>query len=380
LPDPDSDTEDSPSQASTSKEEAEEAKGRAAEAGSREESASETEHSSTAGDLSEDRVDTQDSQSSYSDSEERNEEIETENLPPTKKIKANYSQSNGRSVGGKLTLGDKYLHFKPHSLDELLSGDEVEIPYSEVVNVGTKGRFSGGLKDTLFGGGLRNRLKIETQDGDEFLFVVSNLGDIVDDVESRVQEIKTAERAADTDRIESSNTREGGSTDQDVDRQSEDESNHANEGQPTEQNTDRDNVEPGSKEWSPNFPILSVFVSIMVLRLATVFANSSSNPVGVLITFVLGILIIPRVRKQVDNSVQSLTGWSLKNRLIQAVIGLIYLMLAIASIMLLIVQPLGQPGMPGGIGSLFVGVLTVILAFIGAVIIVYTIRFVRKWN
>jgi hypothetical protein len=219
TPDPDSTTQDNPSQDSIPEEETEESEKHEVEADEREESAGETENLSTTGEIGEDRVDTQDSQSGHSNSEEPTEEATTETSPSNKQIEAKYLQTEGRSVVGKLTIEDRCLHFQPNSPDELSSDDELEIPYSKMMDVGIKNRFSGGIKNTLFGGGLRKRLKIETEDGDDFLFVVSNLNDTVADVENRIQEIKTTERTVDSDRIESGDTREGHSSGADMDSQ-----------------------------------------------------------------------------------------------------------------------------------------------------------------
>ena len=214
--DPDSSTQDNPSQASTSEAQSKESEGQDAKSEAQEASAGETENSSTTGGITEDRVDTQDSQSSYSDSEERDEEIEIKNPPRDKQIEATYSQSKGQAVVGKLALEDRYLIFKPNSPDELSSGENVEIPFNKVVDVSIEDRFAQGLKDILFGGGFRKRLKIETKGGDDFLFVVSNLTDIVASVERRIQETKTTENTVTSDRNEPSNTGDGRSSGSDL--------------------------------------------------------------------------------------------------------------------------------------------------------------------
>jgi len=113
----------------------------------------------------------------------------------TGEINANYTQSERRTVGGKLILGENFILFEPHDFDDLLSGDKLEIAYSSIEDVGIQEPFSQGLIDTLFAGGLRKRLKIETQNGDRFLFVVSNIQEIVDRIDERAQSANTLEQS-----------------------------------------------------------------------------------------------------------------------------------------------------------------------------------------
>lgn len=104
---------------------------------------------------------------------------------------ANRTQNRRRAVGGRLYLTDRRLLFRPHGFDARLSGERREIPLSEADGVDTRPPTRSPLRalrrplDTLFGGGLRTRLRVETADGDRDLFVVS-------DPEATAERIRTA--------------------------------------------------------------------------------------------------------------------------------------------------------------------------------------------
>jgi hypothetical protein len=86
---------------------------------------------------------------------------------------ANRSQSSKRAVGGKLFVTNKRCVFTPHLLDFYTGGKICEFPLSEIGCVGVQP--AGG--DT-FGGGLRDRLRIEHSNGIE-LFVVNKLSQVI---------------------------------------------------------------------------------------------------------------------------------------------------------------------------------------------------------
>ena len=243
-------------------------------------------------------------------------------------IKANYSQAQGRAVGGKIVLGKNSLVFEPNKLDELTGGEEIELAYDDIREIGTKGRFEESLKDTLHGGGLRKRLRIETNGGDEFWFVVSNLGDVVD----------TVDRYA----------REGG---------------EAAVG--SEAHTD-------VQEWDPRFPILSVFAALLIARTGFYSLGTAGNPVDGIVLLVFAVLVVPRVRRRVDSVFESATGWSLRSTVFQVIAGLVYVLLVGVSALLLIGEAVRDPAM-----SAAAGLLSVVVPLVLAVVIVFAIRLVR---
>lgn len=104
-----------------------------------------------------------------------------------KEIDANYTQSEGRAVGGTLTITQDHIRFEPNKLDELTGGDELRIPVENIASVGVEKKFSNGLKDTLTGGGLRDRLRIQRKDNREELFVVSGVSELADEIRTVVE-------------------------------------------------------------------------------------------------------------------------------------------------------------------------------------------------
>jgi hypothetical protein len=96
---------------------------------------------------------------------------------------ANRVQSSHRAVGGKLFLTDRRLIFCPHWIDAVTGGRTWSLPLASVAGVGITPK--GGDR---FAGGLRDRLRIELADGDEQLFVVKRLDEVVARLEAAVQE------------------------------------------------------------------------------------------------------------------------------------------------------------------------------------------------
>lgn len=91
---------------------------------------------------------------------------------------ANRAQG-ARSVGGRLTVTDRRLIFKPTLLDSILAGRAWSVNLDEVVEIGAAAR---GGKGGPFGGGMRRRLRVRASDGSEELFVVNGLDDLIRDL------------------------------------------------------------------------------------------------------------------------------------------------------------------------------------------------------
>lgn len=101
-------------------------------------------------------------------------------------VRANHSQSIGRAVGGKLFVTDRRLVFVPHRVDAVLGGTPVRVDLDAIATVTTESRGGRGIVDTLFGGGLRERLRVETVDDAVELFVVSDLPAVVETIEDAI--------------------------------------------------------------------------------------------------------------------------------------------------------------------------------------------------
>ncbi|MGS2807259.1 hypothetical protein [Nocardia sp. MW-W600-9] len=85
---------------------------------------------------------------------------------------ANRTQGN-RAVGGCLFLTEARLLFVPNHLDAITGGMRWEIPLTQLRSVGRENPDGG-----IFSGGLRTRLRIDTDAGTE-LFVVNKVDQVI---------------------------------------------------------------------------------------------------------------------------------------------------------------------------------------------------------
>jgi hypothetical protein len=99
---------------------------------------------------------------------------------------ANRIQGSGRAAGGKLFLTDRRLVFCPHWVDGATGGKTWEVPLATIAAVGTVQK-----------GGRRDRLRIELADGEDELFVVNRLAEVVSRLDAARQEL--AQPVIDTD-------------------------------------------------------------------------------------------------------------------------------------------------------------------------------------
>lgn len=86
---------------------------------------------------------------------------------------ANRIQKSGRAVGGKLFLTDRRLVFCPHWVDGATGGKTWETQLAKVAAIGTAPK-----------AGRRERLRIELADGEQELFVVNRLTEVVSRLEA----------------------------------------------------------------------------------------------------------------------------------------------------------------------------------------------------
>ena len=103
---------------------------------------------------------------------------------------ANRTQSSQRAVGGKLFLTDRRLLFCPHWVDTATGGKRWSLALADVTGVGIRPK--GG--DRL-GGGLRDRLRIDSVDGDQHLFVVKRLDEVIARLKTATEKPAQSERA-----------------------------------------------------------------------------------------------------------------------------------------------------------------------------------------
>lgn len=104
-----------------------------------------------------------------------------------KSFKANRTQPEALAAGGKLFLTDQRLLFEPGSVDSKTGGEKASIELNAVEKVSKESSGGRSLRDTLFGGGLRDRLRIDVDDQTTELFVVSNLSTVKDDINTVIE-------------------------------------------------------------------------------------------------------------------------------------------------------------------------------------------------
>ncbi|MFF0544723.1 hypothetical protein ACWEVD_12350 [Nocardia thailandica] len=85
---------------------------------------------------------------------------------------ANRTQGK-RAVGGRLYLTSRRLLFTPNRLDAATGGRRWEVPLEQVRGLGRENPDGG-----LFSGGLRTRLRVDTDTGAE-LFVVGEVDEVI---------------------------------------------------------------------------------------------------------------------------------------------------------------------------------------------------------
>jgi hypothetical protein len=95
---------------------------------------------------------------------------------------ANRVQSSHPAVGGKLFLTDRRLVFCPHWVDAATGGKTWSWPLVNISGVGITPK--GGDR---FAGGLRDRLRIESFDSGQQLFVIKHLDEVVARLETAAE-------------------------------------------------------------------------------------------------------------------------------------------------------------------------------------------------
>jgi hypothetical protein len=100
----------------------------------------------------------------------------------------NHTENRRIARGGRLYLTDERIVFRPHGFDARLGADSLAVELDEVrlatteLGSGLAGVVTSPL-DTLFGGGVRTRLRVQTDDGAE-LFVVDDPGAVARTIEA----------------------------------------------------------------------------------------------------------------------------------------------------------------------------------------------------
>lgn len=107
-------------------------------------------------------------------------------------VDANYTGARV-AIGGSIIITSEFVKFKPNFFEKLIRhGNEFTIPVRYIKEVGKEEKASGGVIDTIFGGGLTTRLKLEVEKQNEYgeTFIEDELFVLSDDVDDVVDDIK----------------------------------------------------------------------------------------------------------------------------------------------------------------------------------------------
>lgn len=96
----------------------------------------------------------------------------------------NRTQSSGRAVGGKMFVTNKRVLFSPHHFDAALGGEKLSIPLEAIEEVSLESPGTSGIKDRLWGGGARTRLRLDLTDGSAELFVMNGVSNAAEYIKS----------------------------------------------------------------------------------------------------------------------------------------------------------------------------------------------------
>ena len=134
--------------------------------------------------------------------------------------------------------------------------------------------------------------------------------------------------------------------------------------------------EVDTKTWDPRYPILSVFTAVMLIWGGFFSLGQSGSPIFDFALFTsLAVLIIPRVRRAVVKTVRVKTQWDVTGRISMIVIGGVYSLLVAAVALLMIGEAANDPEASAG-----AGVMMIVIAFVIALGIVYSIRVYRRFS
>lgn len=85
-------------------------------------------------------------------------------------------------------ITDKRLLFSPHHLDAALGGEKLAVPLEAIEEVGIESPGTNGIKDRLWGGGARSRLRINLSDGSTELFVMNGVSNAAEYLKATINE------------------------------------------------------------------------------------------------------------------------------------------------------------------------------------------------
>lgn len=295
-------------------------------------------------------------------------------------FKASHIRSDSDVIGGAISIDQQAIIFEPNGIAKSAGESALLIPLHKIKKL-NKSKAGRGIIYSLTGGMLAGHLHIKLDNGTEHVFTVSSVDEKVRKIKSLVQSAnKPNPVEQDTNDEEDSNEANITGNEGTVDREarycsscgseiSEDVNFCPDCGTELNEGVSKHDVDASSKESNestPRFPIISVFISLMLFRTATVALEiSGGTPVLEFLMFsTLAILIIPRVRTHIGGSISRNLGINLRRLIWSIPVGLVYSLLLLISMFLLI----GEGGA--------VGFVSILMAFILSAVIVYSVRIV----
>ncbi|WP_157969526.1 hypothetical protein [Haloplanus rubicundus] len=240
----------------------------------------------------------------------------------------------GRAVGGELELYETRLVFNPRIVETSDSffnmigfiNNIVKIFPEEVHNNGSadqltirKGNVSQvlkepprqrGIRDTLYAGGLRTRLRVELQTGEEHLFIVTDVDNVTGDLKNAFSLSTSPEK------IEPKN------------------------------DTERDTSSEAPTHDETRYPIASVFAGMLLIWAGFFSISGSGSPIGDFLLFTtFGATVLPRIRKSITNRAPDPIKWLLSLRTVGIGLIGIYSLFVLAAIFLIIGEAVNDPQM-----------------------------------
>jgi hypothetical protein len=93
----------------------------------------------------------------------------------------------GTARGGMLTVDAGRFTFTPHRMDRALGGASIDVPLTEIAEVGAEPRTW-----RPFDGGMRTRLRVVLADGERHLFVLNGLQEVIAHLQADIDEARRA--------------------------------------------------------------------------------------------------------------------------------------------------------------------------------------------
>lgn len=100
------------------------------------------------------------------------------------------------TYSGQLLLTNRRFIWTPNKVISLFGVSSEQIPLSMIQSVSRESRRSGGLLDSLFGGRLRKRLRMVSEDGETRVWIVNNVHEVLYQLEEAKSSLDSTQQSA----------------------------------------------------------------------------------------------------------------------------------------------------------------------------------------